>query len=72
MSIRAIQHNSEYYDRPDEFIPERFEQDEYGYKKGLDTPDGLRTTYAFGAGRRICPGLHLAENSLVSGPSLML
>lgn len=25
---------------------------------------GFRKTYAFGAGRRICPGQHLAENSL--------
>lgn len=35
-----------------------------GFKPTQRRTDGLRKTYAFGAGRRICPGQHLAENSL--------
>ncbi|KAH8801444.1 cytochrome P450 [Xylogone sp. PMI_703] len=68
----AIQHDPEYYDRPDEFIPERFEQNEYGYKTNLEIPDRMRTTYSFGAGRRICPGQHLAENSLLINVSKLV
>jgi cytochrome P450 family 619 len=60
----AIHHDSEYYDNPEEFFPERFEQNEFGFKdKSLNT-DGFRTTYGFGAGRRVCPAQKLAENSL--------
>ncbi|KAJ5613423.1 hypothetical protein N7510_006617 [Penicillium lagena] len=60
----AIHHDPECYDDPDKFIPERFEQNELGLKPGLNETAGIRKTYAFGAGRRICPGSHLAENSL--------
>jgi len=46
-------------------MPERFLKNEFGL---LDpTPDQMkewRNTYAFGAGRRICPGIHLVSNSL--------
>lgn len=61
---RAIHHDPELYENPDEFRPERYEDHELGFKPGMDS-NGLRKTYAFGAGRRICPGQHLAENSLV-------
>lgn len=66
VSSRAIHQDTEYYDSPEEFRPERYEDNEYGFRKGLAIPEGLRKTYGFGAGRRICPGQHLAENSLVS------
>lgn len=62
---RAIHHDLECYDAPDEFRPERYKSNEFGYKVGYKAPDGIRKTYGFGAGRRICPGQHLAENSLV-------
>lgn len=46
-------------------MPERYEESPMGVKPDMQkVTDGLRKTYAFGAGRRICPGLHLAENSL--------
>lgn len=46
-------------------MPERYEESPMGVKPDMQkVTDGFRKTYAFGAGRRICPGLHLAENSL--------
>ncbi|KAJ0417337.1 cytochrome P450 [Aspergillus carlsbadensis] len=61
----AIHNDSELYDKPDEFLPERYEQSPLGFKPDVtDATEGLRKTYAFGAERRICPGSHLAESSL--------
>jgi cytochrome P450 len=70
---RAIHNDPELYDRPDEFLPERYEQSPLGFKPDVDdATDGIRKTYAFGAGRRICPGSHLAESSLVRVPLFSL
>jgi cytochrome P450 len=43
------------YEKPDEFNPERF-------LKNADIPDPK--SFAFGYGRRVCPGQHLADASL--------
>ena len=55
---RAILHDPAVYPEPDAFKPERF----------LDKDGKLRedsvVTSAFGYGRRICPGRHLAEATL--------
>lgn len=58
-------HFDERYKNPQTFWPDRY----LGYtdKAGASAaqPDPyLRDHFTFGAGRRICPGLHLAENSL--------
>ncbi|EON69256.1 hypothetical protein W97_08416 [Coniosporium apollinis CBS 100218] len=60
----AIHHDPDCYDRPEEFMPERYTKSECGFKDGYDAPDAIRKIYGFGAGRRVCPGQHLAENSL--------
>ncbi|UPL02882.1 hypothetical protein LCI18_013816 [Fusarium solani-melongenae] len=61
----AIHHDPDVYDRPEEFRPERYEGNEFGFKEDPQDSSSLRKTYAFGAGRRVCPGQHLAENSLL-------
>lgn len=53
-----------FYD-PESYLPERYE----GYTRTAyeysTEPDALkRDNYTFGWGRRICPGIHVAENSL--------
>ncbi|KAK5203327.1 hypothetical protein LTR41_010970 [Exophiala xenobiotica] len=68
----AIYHDPACYDAPDEFRPERYEHNEPGRKQHYEPLDGVRTTYGFGAGRRICPGLHLAENSLIINMSKLV
>lgn len=55
------------YDQPEAFIPERFLCNKFGScKSPTSEDDQRRVTYSFGAGRRVCPGQRLAENSLVS------
>ena len=68
----AIHRDEAEYDRPEEFLPDRYLNNKFGtrnpVKDGSD--DHRRATYGFGAGRRVCPGQRLAENSLVRGYSL--
>lgn len=57
------------YERPEDFMPERFMTSKFGTKSTKENSkdnDQRRVTYSFGAGRRVCPGQRLAENSLVS------
>ncbi len=57
--LRAIGRSKEHYVDPDEFRPERF------LKDGQLNRDILSPrAYAFGFGRRICPGMHFGEASL--------
>ncbi|KAI0035654.1 cytochrome P450 [Vararia minispora EC-137] len=56
----AILHDENLYSDPFDFKPERFLSREDG---GLEEPDS--TAIVFGYGRRICPGMHLAEGSLL-------
>ncbi|KAH9483265.1 Cytochrome P450 monooxygenase 74 [Psilocybe cubensis] len=58
----ALESNPKY--EPSEFIPERF------LDKDVKATDPA--LWAFGFGRRICPGKHLAENSLFIAISMIL
>ncbi|KAI0082000.1 cytochrome P450 [Panus rudis PR-1116 ss-1] len=62
-NIWAIYHDETLFDQPDVFNPDRFLHSKFGTKPGVDT-NGLREDFMFGAGRRICPGIHLASNSI--------
>lgn len=61
----AIHMNENEYDEPQKFKPERFLGNKFGCKVQDDSDDHRRITYNFGAGRRVCPGQRLAENSVV-------
>lgn len=80
-NVWAICMDETEYEDPARFMPDRFLDNEYGTRHSvggatatatatanLDGGDnhGRRTTYAFGAGRRSCPGHWMAKNSLVS------
>ncbi|KAG8997242.1 hypothetical protein FRB90_012552 [Tulasnella sp. 427] len=61
----AIFHDPNVYENPDEFNPDRFIESEFGTKPEAREGDkDRRNNLAFGSGRRICPGIHLANNSL--------
>ncbi|KAJ7110411.1 cytochrome P450 [Mycena epipterygia] len=53
-NVWAILHNEEMYPEPSAFNPERFLRD------GKPNPDVRDPQAAFGFGRRICPGRHMA------------
>ena len=54
------------YKLPDKIIPARFMSNKYGTQHSNKASyDHRRFTYGFGAGRRVCSGQRLAENSLV-------
>jgi cytochrome P450 len=66
-NLWAILHDEEIFDQPDEYIPERYLNNKFGTRHDISEEDAehRRQTYAFGAGRRACPGQHMAENALV-------
>ncbi|KAJ9605738.1 hypothetical protein H2200_009587 [Cladophialophora chaetospira] len=58
-------HYDQRYQDPEAFIPDRYLK--HSLKAGAYTahPNPFeRDHFGFGAGRRVCPGMHLAENSL--------
>lgn len=58
---------------PRRFNPDRWEDDFLTLAESAGQPDASkRFSFAFGAGRRICQGMHLAERSLFLGMSRML
>ncbi|RJE21071.1 to cytochrome p450 [Aspergillus sclerotialis] len=58
---------------PREFNPDRYKGDEQSLGDAASNPDPLkRDVYTFGAGRRICPGIHVAERSLFLAMSRIL
>ncbi|KAF9463700.1 cytochrome P450 [Collybia nuda] len=59
----AITNDPNLFDRPNEFLPERYLQTEYGTAHGAKT-DGYRDSFAFGGGRRLCPGQWLARATM--------
>ncbi|ESK85923.1 cytochrome p450 [Moniliophthora roreri MCA 2997] len=61
----GIFHNPQHFDNPEIFNPERYLSHEFGIKEGVDSSI-FRDRIIFGYGRRVCPGIHLAENSLVN------
>lgn len=61
----AIHHDPKYYEDDEQFKPERF----LGYPKLASEYAGSanwkdRDHMGYGAGRRVCPGMHLAERNM--------
>lgn len=63
--VGAIFHDERYFDRPHEFIPERFLQHPLGIKDGIGDDPARRANLMFGSGRRVCPGIVFAKTSMV-------
>jgi len=59
-NVWAMLRNPEDYPEPEQFKPERFIGEDGNINPNVRDP----TTVAFGFGRRLCPGRHLAMNTL--------
>ncbi|KAJ5555308.1 hypothetical protein N7535_007747, partial [Penicillium sp. DV-2018c] len=58
---------------PRTFNPDRYKDDTQSFGDAAANPDASkRDVFTFGAGRRICPGIHVAERSLFLGMSRIL
>lgn len=63
LNVWAMHHDERRWERPDDFIPERFAS--HPKLASQYTSDGpARDHFGYGAGRRVCPGIHLAERNL--------
>jgi cytochrome P450 len=68
MNTWAIQHDPDDYPNGDSFDPSRFfQKDQVVHEPETNSESDIprRQTYAFGAGRRICAGQRMAENSMM-------
>ncbi|POS69406.1 cytochrome P450 [Diaporthe helianthi] len=66
VNVWALNMDPERWPNPRVFDPLRFEKEirsEYEIAKSYD-PETLRHNYVFGAGRRLCQGIHFAERTL--------
>lgn len=70
----AICHDPDEFDEPDAFMPSRYMANRFGSKttpgpdSRSDKKEGdvsRKQTYVFGAGRRMCAGQKMAENSML-------
>ena len=58
---------------PRRYDPNRYLHDTQSLSESAANPDGTkRDQFTFGAGRRICPGMHVAERSLFLGMSRLV
>ncbi|PQE14708.1 Cytochrome P450 protein [Rutstroemia sp. NJR-2017a BBW] len=61
----AIGHDPQRHEDPDRFWPQRYLDDTTTTQQSINLADPTkRDHFAFGAGRRVCPGMHVAERSL--------
>jgi cytochrome P450 len=60
----GMSHDPEVYERPKDFWPDRWMFPKAGISSSVGGTDIRKHTW-FGSGRRFCPGVHLANNSLV-------
>lgn len=72
-NVWAIHMDPQRHPNPRRFEPERYIHDTLSLYDSAVNPDGTkRDVFTFGAGRRICPGMHVAERSLFLGMARIL
>ena len=72
-NVWAINMDPARHSNPRRFDPDRYKDDFLSLADSAANPDAAkRDQFTFGAGRRICPGIHVAERSLFLGVARML
>lgn len=73
LNVWTIHRDPHRYPNPTEFCPERFLGDTTSSSESAALPDvSQRDHFGFGAGRRICPGMHVADSTLLLAVASML
>ncbi|EGO26305.1 hypothetical protein SERLADRAFT_367896 [Serpula lacrymans var. lacrymans S7.9] len=73
LNCYSLHHNEERYPDPFKFNPDRFMGDDYSSTESSKLPNAMdRDHWAFGAGRRICPGMPVAEKEIFLAISRLL
>ncbi|KAL4794669.1 cytochrome P450 [Aspergillus venezuelensis] len=76
LNVWGLHHDETIHASPDRFDPSRFADAHHTHKLASDSaasPDpSHRDHYIYGAGRRICPGIHLSERSMFVGAAKLL
>ncbi|KAH7146631.1 cytochrome P450 [Dactylonectria estremocensis] len=72
-NVWGIHMDPERHTNPRQFNPDRYAEDYQSLADAAANKDASkRDQFTFGAGRRICPGIHVAERSLFLGMSRLL
>ncbi|KAH8906486.1 putative cytochrome P450 [Coniochaeta sp. PMI_546] len=72
-NVWSIHMDPSRHPEPRKFNPDRYRDDRQSLADAAANPEASkRDQFTFGAGRRICPGIHVAERSLFLGMSRML
>ena len=73
LNVWGMHHDPQTWKAPEHFHPDRFEN--YPALASVYAASGewdKRDHFGYGAGRRICPGIHLAERNLIIGVAKLL
>ena len=72
-NVWAIHMDPKRHPEPRQFDPDRYKDDLLSLYDSAASPEAAkRDVFTFGAGRRICPGIHVADRSLFLAMSRML
>ncbi|KAJ6487800.1 cytochrome P450 [Mycena sanguinolenta] len=62
LNMYSMYHDPDIFEEPEVFNPDRFMKSAHGTRPDMDTD--FRDNFSFGAGRRMCPGLHIARTTM--------
>lgn len=65
LAVWSANHNETDFDDPREFRPERHNPDTSIFEASNSATPSERGQWSFGSGRRMCPGMHVANNTLL-------
>ncbi|KAI3393066.1 hypothetical protein diail_4775 [Diaporthe ilicicola] len=71
-NVWALSMDSKHFDNPRAFNPSRYEGDDFTSAEAAMNGDASKRAYVFGAGRRLCQGMHIADRSLFLSISRLL
>lgn len=63
MNVWGMHHDKRLWEKPNDFMPERF-RDHSKLASQYTNDAEKRDHFGYGFGRRVCPGIHLAERNL--------